>query len=163
MECIPKRKPRKKKNEGALIIAIIVLIGSVFSFGIVAAFAIPAYAAYTKRVRIGEGLALAAQYKTQVLSCYLNNDSEWPTGTEEGIIRQCDLPTFRPTKNTQRIAVLNGGVIEIEFTNKVERGGRKILLIPNHNRDGSVTWRCSNAPSPDGFKSSSTLPIECRQ
>lgn len=163
MESTHKRKSRKKKNEGALIVAIIILIVSVFFIGIIAAFAIPAYADYTKRMRIRERLALAAQYKTQVLSCYLNNDSEWPTGTEESIIRKCDLPTFIPNRNTQHIAVLNGGVIEIEFTNKVERGGKKILLIPNRSRDRSVTWRCTNAPSPDGFKNSSTLPIECRQ
>lgn len=127
-------------------IALVALACMVPIVGILAAIAIPAYADYTVRAQVTEGINQAAPYKTAI--------SEAATaGTP---LNEISLDTLGPissaaTPPVQDIAV-EGGMIQITFNGlgNASLDGATLTFIPALAEDGTVAWICGRGTtSPD--------------
>lgn len=113
------------------------------------------------RYKIGERLVYAGSYRSGVTEYYLEN-KRWPQGSPEEICVQMGFTSgFRETENIKNILILADGVIEVTYTNKVDGGGKKLLLIPQVVNE-SVRWQCRNAEGAARFNDIKYLPTECR-
>ena len=152
---------KRGAQKGFTLIELMIVIAII---GILAAFALPAYQDYTVRTRLGEGLALAAGFKTQILENTLNGkDPNWNEATGAS-----DLPNtlFIATKNVAAMTVDGDGVIEIEGT--AAANGIKLFLTPtdangdpltNSPPEGIVRWACSTDAT---GRNLNKVPSECR-
>ena len=113
------------------------------------------------RTGVAEGMAIASSYKGAVVDYYLQHE-QLPRGTAQEVAGELELPVFRPTANTKMITVLDGGVIQIEYTDKIVHGGKMLLLIPKVTDGEKLEWECVNGSGEAAFTNQKHLLPECR-
>jgi type IV pilus assembly protein PilA len=118
--------------------------------GILAAIALPAYADYTKRAHVAEGLVLSSALKTAITEFYVVN-GRFPRrqgGGDGSVNASVGLPApgFIRGNGVWYIAALSSGVIQIMYDHKVMDKGM-VLLVPSVT-GGSIIWKCGTTGLP---------------
>ena len=120
--------------------------------GIVAAIAIPAYADYSTRAEVAEGLNLAAGAKAGIAEIQAMS-GQFP-GDDAAALSMRDLGSA----NVDSILVQPGnGWIIINYREHVASTGGQVILVPTVEVDGSIYWSCS------GTFDNKHLPAACRE
>jgi type IV pilus assembly protein PilA len=76
-----------------VVLIIVIIFGTIFLIGLLAAIALPGYYDYTIRAKLTDGMALAAEYKTGV-SDYVAATGQWPSS-----VFDLDHPAIAPGEN----------------------------------------------------------------
>jgi type IV pilus assembly protein PilA len=137
--------------------------------GILAAIALPAYADYTKRAHVAEGLTLAMAAKTAITEFYVVN-GRFPRfdGTNANAsVGLAPLESIRGNA-VMRIGIIGSGAVLILFNEKV-RADSYLLLVPSV-MGGSLIWKCRTGALPATSKNAPMggpvldkwLPSSCR-
>jgi len=136
----------KKVQQGFTLIELMIVVAII---GILAAIAIPAYQDYTIRAQVTEGLNLAAAAKASVSESFTNKGVGPANRTAAGMSPN---PGDTQGKYVTGVDVVNGTIL---ITYDGAEVNAKIAtltlgLSPYVSMDGSVEWRCGNAPVPQG-------------
>ena len=150
---------------GAVLVACILPL--LFTVGMLAAIAIPAYQDYSIRAQVSEGLNLAAGPKAAVAEAFQRN------GTIP--VNRLDVGLSEDARDTagsyvDSVDVVSGTVI-VSYggeANEMIAGGL-LAIQPYVMPDDSLVWRCGQAPAPDGgvamdpaFSSADVTDMETR-
>jgi type IV pilus assembly protein PilA len=112
--------------------------------GILAAIALPAYADYTKRAHVAEGLTLAMAAKTAITEFWAVN-GRFPrrdldgTDTANGSVGLPNSYSIRGNA-VKRIAIVESGIVIIRYNEKVQQDA--YLLLEPSIAVGSLKWKC---------------------
>ncbi len=145
-----------QSSGNAPVVVAIVIVGSVFFIGILAAISIPAYQDYTIRSQITEGLDLATAIKASVAQAYAASGS-WPVELENAI------DSARYVSSIE----VNDGTILIRYGKAANAkiAGQTLSLHPRDD-DGAVKWDCGYAVGDEVTQTDiepKYLPRLCRQ
>lgn len=150
--------------------ALLILVGMLPVVGVLAAIAIPAYADYTVRKQVYEGLAAAGPYQRAVAEAVAAG-----RGWDEIDSASLELPLEKQSRFVQSIEVA-AGAIAVTYGGDAASGinPAQLALIPGLNEDGEVIWTCGYAPVPQGTQAAldeheqytnvaeKYLPAKCR-
>jgi len=121
--------------------------------GIVAAIAIPAYADYSVRAEIAEGLNLAAAPKAGVVEFYMLH-GDFPGDADAAALSTQELNSLHV--DSIQVQPGNGWII-INYRETVADTGGQLILVPTVEVGGSFFWTCS------GTFQNKHLPAACRE
>ena len=134
--------------------------------GILAAIALPAYQDYVKRAHVSEGLVLSASAKIAVSEYFATHGAFPQTATNCNGAANCntvlgldDADKIKGNAVT-KIAVGDGGIIEIIYNDKIDATNNSLSLTPKNSASGSIQWECASSSS-NGVEAR-YLPSSCR-
>jgi type IV pilus assembly protein PilA len=118
-------------------------LGPSFVLGILAAIAIPAYHDYTLRVRVTQGLNLAAAVKASVAEFYATQ-GKWPRD-----LRELQFESA-PRGQWVNFVAVNRGTVVIRYAQSAgpQLSRHQVTLRPTVTAEGNVLWGCGYTASP---------------
>lgn len=126
-------------------IALIILGCAVPFLGVLAAIAIPAYADYTLRAQVSEGLTLAQEPRRQVADAL--------AASPDPVAYVMATMQMESLSGTYVASVgLEAGAIVIEYGNQAHQNlaGQTFALVPGRNEAGKIIWICGHQKAPAG-------------
>ena len=131
------------RQSGFTLIELMIVIAII---GILASLAVAAYQTYAVRAQVTEGISMAAGAKVPVVDAF-NMNGEPPTGRSEA--GMSPLATDTKGKYVASVNIVNGR-IDVTFGNDahVDIFEETISFTPYTSGNGSIVWRCGNAPAP---------------
>jgi type IV pilus assembly protein PilA len=147
-----------KLSQGFTLIELMIVVAII---GTLASIAVPVYQDYLVKVKVTEGLALAASAKSAVSENAVSGvpfNSGWVAPYPTGIVSTDPTGVSRLTTNSG-VAINNAnGEITITYTNRIALGSPTLLLIPVDSgngltlgkliQGGMVDWQCHSANPP---------------
>lgn len=130
------------RGVAAVIIAIIVLMGTFFILGILAAVSIPAYADYTARAQVAEGLSMASSQKISLAEYFADNRdySNVSASDLQGPVSGKYVDSITLEQAQGKTVVI---AVRFKQTGVVSAiAGQKFRLA---TEDGGRTWQCGYA------------------
>jgi type IV pilus assembly protein PilA len=118
-----------------------ILFGPLFTLGILAAIAIPAYFDYTIRSQVVEGLNLASAVKAGVAESYAQTGA-WPAD-----LKLAGLTAAPRGRYVNSVTVRNGTIV-IRYGGEANESiaRHQLTLRPTTAEGGDVIWSCGYAP-----------------
>jgi len=136
-----------RKQTGFTLLEMMLVVAII---GILAAIAIPAYQDYTVRVRVTEGLNLAAAAKLAVAETTLSTNKLPATQSATGYQSPAATPNVASITIADQTAE-----ITIKYT--ALAGDGTIILTPTIQDNGDLTWSCKS-----GTLLAKYRPVSCR-
>ena len=135
----------KTVQQGFTLIELMIVVAII---GILAAIAIPAYQDYTIRAQVTEGLNLAAAAKAAVAESFTNKGAG-PPPTAAGHVAE---RRRHEGKYVKSVDVATGAIHDHLYGNEANAkiATHDARLRRTSRRDGSVEWRCGDAPRAQG-------------
>ena len=152
------------KGIAAVLIALIVLVGAFFILGILAAIAIPAYADYTARAQVAEGLSMASAQKAPLAEYYSDNK-------DFSNISIADLQGQTSGNYVDSITLAQAHGETVVIVTKFKQSGVQSMIAGQNfklaTEDGGRTWQCGYAIQDPALMGSDQvkpkyLPTACR-
>jgi type IV pilus assembly protein PilA len=137
-----------KKMRGFTLVELMIVLAVI---GILAAIALPAYADYTKRTHVAEGLVLTNTVKAGVMNYWAYHGSYPADNASAGLPNASDI-----SGNAVSGVETAAGVITVSFNDKVDSGAT--LLLTASATDGSLVWDCARGGSMKAY----WAPPSCR-
>jgi uncharacterized membrane protein YhaH (DUF805 family)/Tfp pilus assembly major pilin PilA len=150
---------------GAILVACVLPV--LFTTGMLAAIAIPAYQDYSIRAQVSEGLNLAAGPKAAVAEAFQRNGTVPVNRLAVGLSEDA---RDNAGKYVDSVDVVSGTVV-VSYGGEANAliAGGLLAIQPYVMRDDSIVWRCGQAPAPDGgvamdaaFSSADVTDVETR-
>ena len=130
------------KGVAAVLVALIVLVGAFFVLGILAAIAIPAYADYTARAQVAEGMVLASAQKIPLLEYYADKK-------DFSNVSSADLQSQTSGKYVDSLTLEQAHGETVVVVIKFKQSGVASMIAGRSFRlateDGGRTWQCGYA------------------
>jgi type IV pilus assembly protein PilA len=129
------------RENGLTLIELMIVIAIL---GVLVSLAVPAYQDYLIRARVTEGLNLAAAAKLAVSEETMANHVLPASQTATNYVSPA------PTANVQSIKIEPQGVIAITYTKLAGNG--TLLLVPQLQTNGDLTWECKGGTLPKQYR-----------
>lgn len=140
-------------SRGFTLIELMIVVAIL---GILMAIAIPAYADYTTRARVAEGIALASPAKLAVSETYVTRGAMPSSGNEAyGLVAS----TLISGDWVESVAVLpDTGEIVVTFRGDARIAGSTLTMVPSTSPTaGVVSWDCGGGTLVQKYR-----PATCR-
>jgi type IV pilus assembly protein PilA len=155
-----------QRTTGFTLIELMLVVAII---GILASLAIASYQTYTVRSQVSEGIAFASAAKIPILESF-SRDRVLPAGRVEA--GMSPAPTDSSGVYVTGLDIVQGR-IDVTFGNRAhpDIAAQRLSLTPYLANEGTVLWRCGNAPPPPGIElvahlaptvKSRYLPSSCR-
>ena len=134
----------RRVNTGFTLIELMIVVAII---GILASIGIAAFQTYSVRAQVGEGVSMAVSAKTPVVDAF--NMTGTPPANRVAAGMTAD-PTDTAGQYVSSVDVEDGRII-VTFGGEAHQdiSGERMSLTPYLSGNGSILWRCGNAPAPD--------------
>jgi hypothetical protein len=129
-------------------IAGIFLLAFVPILGIIAAIAIPAYADYTIRAQVMEGIVIAQDFQDEV-ALFVGENGRWPADLADAAL-ESDAERRVDESHYLEGLDLSNGTITLTFGKSGDKRlqRKRLSMRPYVSEDGDVQWLCGRAAEP---------------
>jgi type IV pilus assembly protein PilA len=136
--------PERRRTRGISLVEVLIALSVV---ALLAAFAVPSYGTYTRRIWVSEGLLIAQAAKPAAVEEAVANARQSSAYQMQARFLPVTVVASRPSRmidSVVRIDRSSGPILIITFSEAFDPRGLHKLSLPivGSRGDGKFTWRC---------------------